>query len=204
MDGVHQPVGQRRHLVGDGRDALRGRGAPELAQVPDGRGQDQRPGHVQRAVGLDVLDLDVALPVDLDAGGQLALGQDAELREELLGLGRGQGRERVDGRLVVRQPALRSLGVPFLGVVVALEEDLLVRLDDPRQDPGQPLEVAVLELLELVGQLRKRVRHGAVENRLGPVDGGGRADRAELELVARERERRGPVAVGGVLGQDRQ
>ena len=50
--------------------------------------------------------------------------------EELLGLGGRKGREGVDGALVVRQSALLSLGVPFLGVVVAFEQDLLVGLDD--------------------------------------------------------------------------
>ena len=86
------------------------------------------------AARLDVRDLDVALPVDLDARRELALGQDAELREQLLGLGRRQRRQRVDGRPVVRQAAARGLGMPLLGVAVALEQDLLVVLDDRRQD----------------------------------------------------------------------
>ena len=107
-------------------DALRRRGRRELTEVAgDGR-QDHRRGDVDRGVRLDVDDLDVALPVDLDARGELALGQHAEAREQRLGgLGR-QRRQGVDGRLVVRQPAAGGLGVPLLGVVVALEQDLLV------------------------------------------------------------------------------
>ena len=65
-------------LSATARDALGPRRAGELAQVAHGRRQDHRPGHVQGAVRLDVLDLDVALPVDLDPGGELALGEDAE------------------------------------------------------------------------------------------------------------------------------
>ena len=59
-------------------------------------------------------------------------------------------------------------------------------------------------VVELVGELLERVGDGRVEDRLRPVDRSGRADRAELELVAGEGERRGPVAVRGVGGQDRQ
>ena len=176
----------------------------ELAEVPgDGR-QDHRRGDVDGAVRLDVLDLDVALPVDLDARRELALGQHAEAREERLRLLGGQRRQRVDRRPVVRQPAAGGLGVPLLGVAVALEQDLLVGLDDARQDRGQALEVAGLELVELVGELLERIGDGRVEDRLRPVDRRRRADRAELELVAGEGERRGPVAVGGVGGEDRQ
>ena len=169
--------------------------ARELAEVAGGGRQDHRRGDVEGAVRLDVLDLDVALPVDLDARRELALGQDAELGEQLLGLRGRQRRQRVDRGAVVGQAAAGRLGMPLLGVVVALEEDLLVGPDDRRQDPGQAVEVAGLELLELVGELLERIGDGRVEDRLRPVDRRRRADGAELELVAGEGERRGPVAV---------
>ena len=170
VDRVDQRVGQAGDLLADGVDALRRRRRGELAEVPgDGR-QDHRRGDVDGAVRLDVDDLDVALPVDLDARGELALGQHAEAREELLGLLGRQRRQGVDRGPVVRQAALGGLGVPFLGVAVALEQDLLVVLDDARQDLGQALEVAGLELLELVGELLERVGDGRVEDRLRPVD----------------------------------
>ena len=94
--------------------------------------------------------------------------------------------------------------MPILRISVALEEDLLVRADDPREDARQAREVTVVEPLELVRQLLERVRDGRVEDRLRPVDRGRRADGPELELVAGERERRGPVPVGRILRQDRQ
>jgi len=67
------------------------------------------------------------------------------------------GRQRVHGRPVVRQPAASRFRVPLLGVTVALEEDLLVGLRDARQDLRQPVEIARLELVELVGEIAERV-----------------------------------------------
>ena len=98
----------------------------EPAEVRDRGREDHRLGDVEGRARLDVADLDVALPVDVRAGRELALGQDAEPGEQLLRLLRRQARQRVDRRPVVRQPALRGLGVPLLGVAVALEQDLLV------------------------------------------------------------------------------
>ena len=77
-------------------------------------------------------------------------------------------------------------------------------LDDARQDRGQAVEIAVVERVELVGELLEQIGDGGVEDRLRPVDRRRRADRPELELVAGEGERRGPVAVRGVGGEDRQ
>ena len=119
LDGVDQRIGQAGDLLADGVDAL-GRGClVEFAEVPGGRRQDHRRGDVRRTACLDVDDLDVALPVDFDTRGELALGQHAEAREELLGSLGGQRRQRIDRRLVVGQAALgrfrEGVYVNFLG-----------------------------------------------------------------------------------------
>ena len=59
-------------------------------------------------------------------------------------------------------------------------------------------------LLQLGGDVVERLGHDGVEHRVGPGDAGARAHGAELELVAGEGERRGPVAVAGVARQLRQ
>ena len=56
--------------------------AAQLAEVAHRRGQDHRPRDVERRTGLDVADLDVALPADVDARRELALGQHAERGED--------------------------------------------------------------------------------------------------------------------------
>ena len=43
--------------------------------------------------------------------------------------------------------------MPFLGVVVAPENDLLVLFDDPGEDRSEALEVARLQPLERIGEL---------------------------------------------------
>ncbi len=113
----------------------------QLREVAHRCGHDHRPGDVERRAGLDAPDLDVALPRDVDARRELAVRQHAQPREDLLGLRRVERRQRVNRCLVVGQTAPLRLGVPFVGVVVALEEDLLVAPDDRRQDRGQAVEV---------------------------------------------------------------
>ena len=77
-DRVDQRVGEAGDPLADGVDpAGRGRRA-ELAEIAGHGRQDHRRGDVRSAVRLDVLDLDIALPADLDARGELALAQDAE------------------------------------------------------------------------------------------------------------------------------
>ena len=93
---------------------------------------------VERALRLDVRDLDVALPVDVGAGRELALGEHPEVANSALALSVGERRQGVDGRPVVGQTPARGLGMPLLGVVVALEQDLLVRLDDPDRTLVRP------------------------------------------------------------------
>src|SRR3954454_24665962 len=81
VDRVDARVSESGHLDADRVDALRRWCAGELTEIPRDGGQDHRRGDVDGRARLDVDDLDVALPVDLDARGELALGQDAEARE---------------------------------------------------------------------------------------------------------------------------
>ena len=62
----------------------------------------------------------------------------------------------------------------------------------------------VVGLFQLVGKLHQLIGHSGVEHDVGACDGEGGAERTELELVAGEGERRGAVAVGGVLREVRQ
>ena len=108
----------------------------------------------------------------------------------------------------VRQAALLGFLVPFLGVVVAVEDDLLALLDDARQQlldrlverPCRPWSAAsscvAMKSSDSATIVFSTVFGPAIEMRA--------ADGAELELVAGERERAGAVAVAGVARQLRQ
>ena len=116
----------------------------------------------------------------------------------------GQGVRRL---AQVQQAARLGLVVPLLRVVVAVEDDLLVRavgvLDHGQHRLGEL--GAVLQLgLERLGHPVDGLRGDRVEHRVGEARRHRRAQRPELELVAREGERRGAVAVAAVLGQRRQ
>src|SRR5262245_49365537 len=97
--------------------------------------------------------------------------------------------------------------MPLLRVIVAVEEDLLVLLDDAWQDSAERLAQTLalaLRLLQMRGDVIERLRHDGVQHRVRSGDGERRADGPELELVASERERTGAVAVAGVARQRRQ
>ena len=102
----------------------------DLLLVPQRGGQDHRLGHHQRGLGFDVHRLDVILGQDVEPAVQFLLGVDLVLGEQLDGVLAGDDREDIDGVLEVGQAALFGFGVPFLGVIVAVEEDLLALLDD--------------------------------------------------------------------------
>ena len=162
-------------------------------------------GDVERAVRLDVLDLDVALPVDVERGPT------ARART-----GRRTSR-RAPWPSASPAPAARRPSCGCSAARGARPRRATPRSSRcPRRGPAccpgrcptgssvRPSKSAGSRLLELVGELLERVGDGGVEHGLRPVDRRRRADRAELELVAGEGERRGPVAVRRVLRQDRQ
>ena len=100
------------------------------------------------------------------------------------------------------RPALLGLGVPRLVVVVAVEHDPLALVVGVLDHGVHGIhEVAAARLgLELVGQLVDGLGHDRVQNRVGEGQRHAGSQRSELELVAGERERRGPVAVAAVPG----
>ena len=116
----------------------------------------------------------------------------------------------------VEQAAALRLGMPLLVVVVAAEHDPLVlrvaALEDGTErvlEHGVAHRVAhrgsVLDRrLELVGQLVDGLGHDRVQHGVGQRGRLARAERPELELVAGEGERAGPVPIAAVLGQLRQ
>ena len=124
----------------------------------------------------------------------------------IVGVGEHLG-QRVGRRPQVLQPALLGLGVPRLVVVVAAEDDLLVgrvglldHLGDRLADVGAAVDLR----LDLVGELVDRLGDDRVQDRVRERERHARPERAELELVAGEGERRGPVAVAAVHRQRRQ
>ena len=138
---------------------------------------------------------------------ELALGEDAVLAEQRDRLGRDQVGEAVDRVLAVGQAALLGLLVPGLGVVVAVEDDLLAlgdELGQQRLDLGVEVLAGGDGLLERRGDLVEALGDDRVEHHVGAGDRLARSDGAELELVAGEGERAGPVAVAGVAGQGGQ
>ena len=113
--------------------------------------------------------------------------------------------QRVRRGLEVGKTALLGLGLPLLGVAVALEEHALV----VAQGVAHPAKRQVGELvarltLELGGKAVALLGHGGVEHHVGVGQVLLAAAHAELELVAREGEGRGAVAVRGVAQQVRQ
>ncbi len=97
--------------------------------------------------------------------------------------------------------------LPLVGVVVAVEDDLLVLLDDLGQevlDRGLELLAALEALLELGRAVVEGFGDRDVERHVRERDALIGRDRAELELVAGEGERAGAVAVARVARELRQ
>ena len=92
-------------------------------------------------------------------------------------------------------------------VVVAVEDDPLVLFDDFWQQLGDGFFkrlAAFHRLLQLGRHVVQRLGDGHVERDVRIGDALPRRYCAELELVARERERAGPVSVAGIARQLRQ
>ena len=192
--------------VADGHERRRVVG--ELTLVPQRGGQDDRLGDLERGLGLDVDAERVLLEVHVVAAAQLAVGEHAVLGEQLLDrLGLHLG-ERVDRGAQIGQATCGGLGLPLLGIAVAVEDDRTVGGDDL-------LEHLLHGDVEVgAGHSHRRLEGGRDEvDRVGEdrVDGDHRAgDRLagargpELEAVTGECEGARAVAVARIGGQGGQ
>ena len=180
----------------------------QVSGVLQGSREKQRLGDLGDELRLGVDGQHVGVRVDLFAGLEFGLGQDALAFEDLDGRLGDDLREGVRGRAEVLEAALGGFLVPLLGVTVAVEDDATMLGQDVLQDDLEGgVEVALLGLDlfgELIGELVEGVGHDRVEDRerTGHREGG--ADGAELKLVAREGKRARTVSVASILREDRQ
>ena len=99
---------------------------------------------------------------------QFTRTQHAVLLEERHRLLRLHSFEGIRRGAQVRQAALFGLGMPLRGIVVAVEQDALVRLDDSCQYALQRLvEVLVSRGLELGADVVERVGHDRIQHDVG-------------------------------------
>ena len=136
--------------------------------------------------------------MDLVPGPQLLLGEDAVPAEQLDMPGLDIGLKGVCGAGEVAEAPLPGLGHPGVLVAVAVEDDPLVLGKGPLDHVMQG-GVEVRRLLQLIGELAELLGHDGVQSHVGTGDGLAGAQHPELELVAREGQRGGAVAVGGIL-----
>ena len=103
-------------------------------------------------------------------------------------------------------PRVAASVMPLPRVAVAAEDDLAVRCVARCMTTAGPPRATVPAPSGSRGPrpARRGLGDDRVEHRVGPADRLARADGAELELVAGEGERAGPVAVAGVARQGRQ
>ena len=89
---------------------------------------------------------------------------------------------------------------PFTAVTVAVEDDALVVADGALHqfDNGG---VEILRILQLVGIAFQLFGNCGVQHDVCVSDAHGASRHAEFEFIAGERERRGAVAVGRILGE---
>ena len=134
---------------------------------------------------------------------QLGYREDFMFGKEFNVFLRDKGGEGIHGGFQIQQAtALRFLH-PFVGVVVAVEDDALMFRDsaaDQLLQSGREIR----RLLQFVGKLGKLLGHNGIEYDIGTGYGELRAQHAELELVAGEGKGGGAVAVGVVLGEARK
>ena len=208
-------VGQAAYLVEGALRLLRGRAGrlhagDALGQLPleaIGRREDEAVAHQHHELCFDVDRFVVLLDRHVVACVPLPFGQDAVLLERLDHVGLHRLAVGLDRGAVVEQPALGRFLLPFVGVAVAVEDDLLVLLEQLHQqllDGGLELLAVLQPLFELGGAVVERLGDGDVEGDARQRDALVRRDRAELELVAGEGERAGAVAVAGIARQLRQ
>ena len=205
-------VDKADELVGEAHDQVflyRGRdrrgerffGERGIGQLAD-KGGDSRGDvlarHVDHGERFDVDLLAVGLQLDLAAGAVLGFGDDVVLDKEIDVLLIHEVRVGFGNGFEVEQAASLGFLHPFVGVVVAVEDDRLV-FDKSLAD--QPLDsgIHVLRVLERLIELTQFLGDHGVEHVVRAADIQRGTESAELEFVAGEGERRGTVAVGGVL-----
>ena len=178
----------------------------QLGLVAEGGRQDDRVGDLEGQARLHVDGQDVLLEGDLVAAVHLPVVEHPVVAEELhrlLGDELGEGVER---GLEVRQAPLGRLGLPLVGVAVLVEHHRAVVGDDVLEHVlhgGVELGPVGQLALELGGDVVEGLGQDGVDGDHGPGDGLQRAGGPELEPVAGEGERAGPVAVARVGGEDR-
>ena len=115
----------------------------------------------------------------------------------------GQVGKRLGGVFIIGKSAHFRFLYPLGGIVVAVEYHLAVfghglgyYFSDGRGN--------VAAVFYFLGKALQRVGDYRIQDKSGVGNGHRRAGHAEFEFVARERERRGAVTVGGVLFEARQ
>ena len=157
-------------------------------------------GHVNHRESLDVDEVRILLELDLVVALGLDAAHDAELLEQGDVLLLHHRRRSIGQRAQVGQAALGGLLSPLGAVAVAVEDDVLV-VGQGLLDPGHGVGLKARAALHGVGEILELLGNGRVEHHVGVGQVLARTSGAELELVAREGEGRGAVAVGGVLGK---
>ena len=158
-------------------------------------------GHVDGHLCLDADFADIVLILDLGAGFQLCLGEDAKLFVQCYYVGLYQHGDGVYHGLDVGQAAALRFLHPLLGVAVAVENDPLM-LGERVLDVSLAGGLEVLGSLQGVCRITERLGQSGVEDGVGRGDGVGRTDHTELEPVTGEGKGGGAVPVGGVPLKD--
>ena len=177
---------------------LGGDGAAQRGFVLGSGVEDAVLDHVHERRGLDADDLAVLLDMNFMAGEDLLAGIHALTGEHFDIFRQDVGGQSLGGVAQVGKAALFGLMHPGLLIAVAVEDNAAVGgegvADELVQRRGE-----VRRILELCVKFIELVGHDGVEDGGRARDGLRRAGHAELELVAREGERRGAVTVGRIL-----
>lgn len=174
-------------------------GPGQVTGVAGDSGENIAADHGKEGVGLNGRDLAIIFQVDAVPGPHLHLGKNIVPGEQADVLGVDVGGHTVHGVPVVAETPAPGLLGPGVIVTVAVENNALVGLEGVMEQ-GLEGGLKVLGLLQNVGKLAQLVGHDGIEHGVGAGDGLGGAQHTEFELVAGKGQRRGAVAVRGVLG----
>ena len=136
-------------------------------------------------------------------GAHFRLRENAVVGKELDIFGVNIGGHAVHGVPQIAEPSALSLLRPGFIVAVAVEDDPLVCLEGVVEQ-GLEGGVEILGLFQNIGKPPQFLGHNGVEYGVGAGDGLGGAQHTEFKLIPGEGQRRGAVAVGGVLWDFRQ